>query len=116
MAKQSESNNPMEPVVPLIFMKDSTLVDDRYSTAFLNLEPLSIPDRATHLPPIYLYKGDIHPHRKHRPQAYIGNTYIYILDTSVEGLENARDCGSVDKVPHMPKTDLLSLGKIHSQC
>lgn len=101
----------MEHTAPLHFMNEDILADHTYSPVFSDLESLSLPHRASHLPPIFLYTGGIHPHRKHREHGHLGKTYIYILDSTVEGLENARDCGRVDKVPHMPKDDLLNLGK-----
>ena len=104
----------MESSTSLIFMQENIMTDERYSSVFLDLEPLSIPHRPSHLPPIFKYKGGIHPHRKHRPQRSIGNTYIYVLDTSQQGLENARECGSIDKVPHKPKNQLFSSGKYDS--
>ena len=73
----------MESSTALIFMHKNIMTDDRYSSVFLALEPLSIPHRPSHLPPIFRYKGGIHPHRKHRPQEYIGNTYIYMFWTQV---------------------------------
>lgn len=104
----------MGPEGPLVFMNHTMLQDERYSPVLLNLEPLSMPHRASHLPPIYVYTGDIHPHRKHRQNGQLGKTYIYILDTTVEGLENASHCGSVDHVPHMPKSELSNLGKFYT--
>ena len=104
----------MESSANLSFMENDILTDEGYSSVFWDLEPLSIPHRPSHLPPLFKYKGGVHPHRKHRPQGSIGNTYIYVMDTSQKGLENARDCGSIDKVPHKPKNQLLSSGKYDS--
>ena len=100
----------MASSAPLIFMQASLMTDEKYSQVFSDLELLHIPHRASHLPPIFKYKGEIHPHRKHRPQSS-GNTYIYVLDTSIEGLGNAFQCGNIDKVPHKPKAELYSQGK-----
>ena len=84
----------MASSAPLIFMQASLMTDEKYSQVFSDLELLHIPHRASHLPPIFKYKGEIHPHRKHRPQSS-GNTYIYVLDTSIEGLGNAFQCGNI---------------------
>ena len=103
----------MEASTPLVFMQANVMADEEYSQVFSDLEFLHIPHRASHLPPIFKYKGGTHPHRRHRPQS-IGNTYIYVLDTSQKGLENARDCGSIDKVPHKPKDQLFTSGEYDS--
>ena len=100
----------MDNSASFMFMPHSIMTDEIYKPVFSDLEQLVIPHRATHLPPIFKYKGVQHPHRKHRPQA-TGNTYIYVLDTSYEGLTNAGICGNVDQVPHKPKTELFSQGK-----
>ena len=100
----------MDNSASFMFMPHSIMTDEIYKPVFSDLEQLVIPHRATHLPPIFKYKGVQHPHRKHRPQA-TGNTYIYVLDTSYEGLTNASICGNVDQVPHKPKTELFSQGK-----
>ena len=92
-------------------MENDILTDEGYSSVFWDLEPLSIPHRPSHLPPLFKYKGGVHPHRKHRLQGSIGNTYIYVLDTSAEGLQNAFQCGKLDNVPHKPKNEVSGQGK-----
>lgn len=100
----------MEASTPLVFMQANVMADEEYSQVFSDLEFLHIPHRASHLPPIFKYKGGTHPHRRHRPQS-IGNTYIYVLDTSAEGLQNAFQCGQIDNVPHKPKNEVSGQGK-----
>ena len=65
----------MDNSASFMLMQHSIMTDEIYKPVFSDLEQLVIPHRATHLPPIFKYKGVQHPHRKHRPQA-TGNTYI----------------------------------------
>ena len=96
--------------IPSYLRDRNVMADEEYSQVFSDLEFLHIPHRASHLPPIFKYKGGTHPHRRHRPQS-IGNTYIYVLDTSAEGLQNAFQCGKIDNVPHKPKNEVSGQGK-----
>ncbi|KAH9914548.1 uncharacterized protein B0H18DRAFT_1144304 [Fomitopsis serialis] len=95
------------------FLSENCLRDEEYLDVFKDLESLELPQRPKHLPPLFLYKGnDMHPLRQHRMNGHIGNTYVYVMDTSQSGLENAMTCGEKDKVPHMPKAEIEKLGLV----
>ena len=100
----------MGPSTLLIIMDESILTANENQLVSLDLKPLSIPQRPQHLPPMFKSNGGAHPHRQHGPHGSCGNIYIYVQDTIVQGLENARYCAiQVMEHPISPRINYTAL-------
>ncbi|THH26327.1 hypothetical protein EUX98_g7863 [Antrodiella citrinella] len=99
-------NTPVRPVWPTFH--DST----RHSNLFQDLVLVEISGRPTYLPPMYRYiggaRGDVHPLQRDKPVE--GSTYVYVLDTSRLGLQNALDCSLIADIPKGDVNAIASMG------
>lgn len=81
-----------------------------YEHLFADLEPISLPGRASYLPPLYRYNG-IHPQR--HLHAGVGSSYVYLLDGSVDGNELAYQLSLESEIPKGSSERMVSLGEIN---
>ena len=89
--------------------------DPRYTHIFSDLEKVVIDKRPPTLPTLYKYTGSaIHPVRHTYAEGELPSTYIYIFDSSPEGIKYAQEVSLIQSVPYGPVKDMSNYGMVLS--